>query len=510
MFRFSLVKEAWIPVIRDGQPATLSLLEAFRQAHLIDRIEDASPLVVGALHRLLLAILYRAVAPTECSFTTDEVAEIYKNPQGKHQTAIADYLAHWECRFDLFSPTRPFYQTVGIDAKTKTVSQLSAELSSGSNKLLFDHTFDEQTLALEPGEAARLLIARQMLAIPEGSGYSPSPIGGTALVLAMGRNLHETLCLNLIPYDEKDFKADHPVWESERDRPLAEQPIRGLTHRYTWMSRLIRLVPEEQAGTTRVRFVQYGPATKLVAEGEGSSFNPDPMVAYRLTEKNEYRALAFRTDRAFWRDFAVLVPQKAKGSYTPPLVVEMAFSLLNELQQLTALRTMVLGATNDKAKFELWRTEYHQLPQAISSNRKEDAYAQLSQSLQVAEELGKKLSGAARVLAQHLLSHGQRNPDKADITRLVNSFPTYSTYWSELEQAFPWLVDQLTDQFEAKKVQAGWFDRLIKASDHAWQLTRLAAGDDAFALRAIYRAEGILRAAQKKLCPTTEETKEAS
>jgi CRISPR system Cascade subunit CasA len=487
-YSFNLVDRPWIPVRVGGRLELFSLEQTLLRAREIERLEDGSPLVLVALHRLLLAVLHRALeGPRDATQNAEWITG------GFPEERIRGYFERFRPRFDLFDSKWPFYQVAGYENRAKSIAQLAAELSSGTNKLLFDHTQEDAPPALSAAEAARLLVARQMLAIPEGAGYSPSPVGGAALVLPTGDNLLETLCFNLVPYAPD--QDDRPVWEQGRPRPDAEQVILGLTHRYTWTSRLIRLVPETLDGETVVRFLHYGPACRLL---EGAVFNPDPMLAYRVTDEKlgTRRAVSFRKNRALWRDFTALLP---KDSPLSPQVVRVAEGVMHELGRVAAVPTLVLGATNDKAKFEFWRAELHLLPQAISANREEDVYATLEDALKQAEELGEALRKAAWVLARKLLSHGGRDPDPADVRRRVDSFPTYAAYWSSLDSAFPKLLERLTVNYRWAEVDRFWKAQLLEASRRAWDLTVAAAGDDAFALRAIYSAQGLLAEAQRPL-----------
>src|SRR5262245_6008272 len=57
---FNLLEEGWIPcVMSDGEARELSLRNALIEADRIREIFDTSPLVTAALHRLLLAVLWR-------------------------------------------------------------------------------------------------------------------------------------------------------------------------------------------------------------------------------------------------------------------------------------------------------------------------------------------------------------------------------------------------------------------------------------------------------------------
>jgi CRISPR system Cascade subunit CasA len=67
MSRFNLIDEPWIPV-RDlrGNRKELGIKETLLRSRELASIEHSSPLVVAALHRFLLAVLYRALeGPTD-------------------------------------------------------------------------------------------------------------------------------------------------------------------------------------------------------------------------------------------------------------------------------------------------------------------------------------------------------------------------------------------------------------------------------------------------------------
>ena len=62
MSRFNLIDEKWIPVrFPDGSRDELGIRDTLLRSMEIEAIEDPSPLVVAALHRFLLAVLYRAL-----------------------------------------------------------------------------------------------------------------------------------------------------------------------------------------------------------------------------------------------------------------------------------------------------------------------------------------------------------------------------------------------------------------------------------------------------------------
>ena len=61
---FDLTCRPWIPCLtQDGDTQEMSILEVLSDAHRLQEIADASPLVTVALYRLLLAILHRVFGP---------------------------------------------------------------------------------------------------------------------------------------------------------------------------------------------------------------------------------------------------------------------------------------------------------------------------------------------------------------------------------------------------------------------------------------------------------------
>ena len=77
MSRFNLIDERWIPVrFPDGSRDELGIRDTLLRSKEIEAIEDPSPLVVAALHRFLLAILYRALeGPTDI----DQAKKLFKD-----------------------------------------------------------------------------------------------------------------------------------------------------------------------------------------------------------------------------------------------------------------------------------------------------------------------------------------------------------------------------------------------------------------------------------------------
>lgn len=501
MHTFNLITQPWIPVREGNQLKEVSLEQVLLEGHRFERIEDPSPLVTIALYRLLPAILHRALQGPENSY---EAAKWFSN--GFDAEKIRAYLTKHQDRFDLFHPERPFYQVPDftLERSRRSWTVLAPELNSDNNKVLFDHTVTSRPRPLRPAEAARLLVANQTFALSAGKSVlchtATAPVATAALALMLGENLHETLCLNLVSYPKSEYERDFATWEQEPLRvsdlqncEAAKATPKGIVHRYTWFSRAVRLEPEEEGGETVVRWIAYASGIRY----EEAAIRPDPMVAFRPDPKDpsKHYPLGFREGRALWRDFASLLPRP--GFAHSPGVVEHARNVYRALGTRfkgRGIPVMVAGLANDQAKVELWRGEVYRLPEAILSDK--DIWRFVEENLKRAEEMGGALNGAARALATQLLTLGDRQPHKDDVSKLVQSFPHQAAYWSALEGQFANWIVRLGPDFEEQqaRLEQDWLKTLQREALRAWQLTKLAAGDDARALRAIHKSEGILQA----------------
>lgn len=500
---FNLITQPWIPVRKGEELLLVSLEQALLEAREFERIEDPSPLVTAALHRLLLAVLHRALeGPADAC----EAAEWFE--EGFDRGKIQTYLSKYRDRFDLFHPERPFYQVpdFSLEDSRRSWTVLAPELNSDNNKVLFDHTVTSRPRPLHPAEAARLLVANQTFALSAGKSVlchtATAPVATAALALVLGDNLHQTLCLNLVAYSKGEHERDAATWEQEplrvadlKDCERARASAKGIVHRYTWLSRAVRLHPEEEGGQPIVRWIAYASGVRY----EESRVRRDPMVAVRTDPRDptRERPLGFSEGRALWRDFAALLPKP--GSAQGLAVADHARNVYRALGRhfkQRGLPVMVAGQASEKAKakIELWRGEIYRLPEAILSEA--DLRVFVERCLNEAEEMGGVLNGAARALAAELLTMGDRQPHKDDVSRLAQSFPHQVAYWSALEGHFADWISQLGPDFERQQtwLERAWREILQREALRAWRLAALAAGDDARALRAVHKAEGILLA----------------
>ena len=200
MSRFNLIDEKWIPVrFHDGTRDELGIRDTLLRAKEIAAIEDSSPLVVAALHRFLLAVLYRALeGPTD----PDQSKAWFK--AGWPSEKITTYLEKWRDRFWLFDEKNPFGQIPTFEPKAwRAWTALAAEHNADTAKVLFDHVDTTASGSIKPAAAVRWLLATQTFAVSAGKSEiahtGTAPSAGSVMAIPVGLNLLDTLLFCLVP-----------------------------------------------------------------------------------------------------------------------------------------------------------------------------------------------------------------------------------------------------------------------------------------------------------------------
>lgn len=490
--RFNLVDEAWIPVrYLDGRPAELGIRDTLLQAPDIAGIEDPSPLVVAALHRFLLAVLYRAIdGPTDI----EQAKALFKS--GLPADRISAYLAHWRERFWLFDEKYPFGQIPTFEPRIwRAWTVLAAEHNADNAKVLFDHVDVGDAGTIAPAAAVRWMLATQTFSVSCGKSElahtGTAPAATAAMVLPLGENLQDTLLLALVPQNREVMAGDIPLWEREPEAVSALQgdctrAISGIADRYTWRIRAIRLQTSNDPSVGWLAF-----ASGVAHQG---TEQPDPMLGYRIDEKKGKLPIQFR-GRGFWRDFDSLLPD---ATQLAPQVVEHAVRLSKLAPGRFPRSVLVLGQANNKAKIEYWRMERFILPEVLAGDRY--IRTDIRQMLALAEDVQKSLWLASKTFARNLLSRGGREPDGKDITNFVDQMQVSAQYWSSLESSFHQILHEYTLNRDPEDIRYLWMRFVRDAFRTAWEQYRggVSTGD-AWAIRALVKAEQPIRRQLKAL-----------
>lgn len=488
MSRFNLIDEPWIPVrFPDGTRAELGVRDTLLRAKVIAVIEDPSPLVVAALHRFLLAVLYRALeGPTDI----DQAKDWFK--AGLPADKIEAYLEQWRHRFWLFDETAPFFQIADFDPKKWNAwTVLAAEHNANNAKVLFDHIDVTRPGDIPESKAVRWVLAIQTFTLGGGNSefqYTKgAPSTKTAMLLPLGRNLEDTLLLCLVPQNRAVFAQDLPVWERDAEAVASlksgvKRGISGYADRYSWRARSIRLRGDEAGNVSALAFAS--------GVENASKDSLDPMLAYRVDKDKGRLPIQFK-ERGLWRDFDSLLPDDTRLA---PAVIEHAAALTSFARDRFPQSILALGLANNpriEAKIEYWRMECFALPQALLGDRA--IRTEIRQLLGDAEETQKALWQACRRFARDLLSRGEREPDGKDVGKFVEQMPAIASYWSRLEAAFHDTLRHYTLERDADDIRLDWLKTVRAALRDAWaQHAASVSTGDAWAIRALVRAEGAI------------------
>lgn len=563
MDTFSLLEREWIPVVAGGgERRHVSLRDSLLRAAEFRRIDAGHPLQTAALYRLHLALLHRALKGPQ---DAEQGADWYL--AGHFPDDVAHYLDRYADRFHLFGP-QPFLQVKDLDPALvgenfrSHWTRLSAEEGSPNTTALYNveaRPGGDRSDALTPAQAALRLLEHQTFALGGlikrfTTSARAAPVATAGLFLAEGANLHQTLCLNLVPYPQAMHGPDLPPWE---EAPLTVAQIRacydpeqprvaaGYASRYTWPSRSVLLLPEEAPQGVVVRWIGFGAGVPLAGPGEGSGTGTDPMVSLRPSRdpKNEQPfPYKLRRERLLWRDMNALLPDPAaqvsedrKGGVkvrpgTPPKTVSQARAVMRAVAERQrrvqpppvpsqdapedawaeegtpdaraahpVIPMVVFGQLTDQGKAFAMRQETYTLPEAFIENP-EAFRDHVQAALTDASTVGEGLRRSVHLLAHALLKKdAERDPHKDDVGKLANQIPAEPTYWAGLDT--PFRAYLLALDADPQVALRDWHAALRREALAGWHTAEEAAGMNAAGLRAVEKAQGPLLKALNTLKP---------
>ena len=511
MSRFNLIDEKWIPVrFPDGTRDELGISDTLLRAGEIAAIEDPSPLVVAALHRFLLAVLYRALeGPTDI----DQAKALFKT--GLPGEKITAYLEKWRDRFGLFDEKYPFGQIPTFKPnKWRAWTSLAVEHNADTAKVLFDHTSEAEPGSISPAEATRWLFATQTFAVSTGkseiSHTGTAPSAGSMMVIPIGLKLLDTLFFCLIPQNRMVMGADIPIWEKEaesveylktkikvidkksggdKDRTV-EREATGVVDLYTWRTRAVIFKESSSGHITNLGFAS--------GVGYKESLDCDPMLGYTIKEISEKGAkdkvkrkfsVQFE-EKGVWRDFDSLLPDETRLA---PKVIEHAVVLTRKDRNRFPLGVLVVGQKYfpPRPNVAFWRREFFVLPEAISGDR--NIRHEIHELLVDANNGADVLNRACEAFARDMLGHGTRKVEKADVISFVEQMSVPSFYWAVLESRFHEILSEYTLDRDPDDIRHQWLKSVMDALAQTWrQHSASVASGDVWAIRALVKAEGLI------------------
>ncbi|HEU5128258.1 MAG TPA: type I-E CRISPR-associated protein Cse1/CasA [Glycomyces sp.] len=478
---FNLIDDPWILAQRhDGAVAALSLTELFGDATEYARLVGDLPTQALPILRLALAIMHQALDGPADEAAWAALWEAERLPA----ESISSYLDGYRPRFDLLHSTTPFYQVADLTTK-KTEAGLSAfiaDVPTGNPK--YTTRAAEGLRRIGFGEAARWLVHCQAFDLsgikgaadgdPRAKGGKSYPIGPGALgrlgaVYPEGDNVAQTLLLNLIPdaflsRSGADIVAeDVPVWERDPHGPAPEERRpesvpKGLRDLYTWQSRRLRLVFDDE-----------GVTGALICQGDRlelrDQFAVEPMTAWRRSENQERQLkskqpvyLPRRHDpaRNVWRGLAAALPALTGGPANgdkaiAPLVTRWIGEAYSSglLERGRRVGYHVSGAaygTQEAVITDLIDDRLTVAAAVFDTGHRELATA-VAAAADDAEQAVKALAGFARDLAR--AAGGHDNVDGAGATAAESAYAALDTAYRA------WLAG-LDPDTDTDRARTGW------------------------------------------------------
>lgn len=453
---YNLLDEPWIPVrLLDGTIADVGLLELLRRTTEIADLACELPTQSIAIQRLVLAIAYRVAPPRD---VRDWVRQW---DEGAPTEQMIEYLERWRDRFFLFGGRFPFMQVSDLRTAKDAVSGLEKLIADVPNGEQFFTTRHGRALAcIPPSEAARWLVHAQAYdpsgirsgavgdsQVKGGKGYpiGPSWCGHLGLVWLKGKDLDETLVLNLVPTDAAQLRGVESStewgacsWEVSE----AESAVRGdyslldpsgtprdisIPRLLTWHSRRVRLVGNRE-GVTGVVLAQ---GDKLAPQ-QMYRYEPQSLWRYSTPQSKKfkqdvYMPRKYEAGRALWRNLPGTLPtvttvqgvdKQPKQEFLPSATLSFHYQLDNASIETTypkVMRIQAVGVTYgpQEATFEDIYSDELTLSVAVMRVEHEDLSAEIDRQVRLTEEIARDVGNLAANLARAAGESGEGAGDGA-------------------------------------------------------------------------------------------------
>ena len=440
---FNLLDEPWIPVrLLDGTIADVGLLELLRRTTDIADLACELPTQSIAIQRLVLAIAYRVAPPGDARDWARQWDD------GAPTERMIEYLERWRDRFYLFGGRFPFMQVADLRTAKDSVSGLEKLIADVPNGEQFFTTRHGRALAcIPPSEAARWLVHAQAYdpsgirsgavgdsQVKGGKGYptGPSWCGHLGLVWLKGKDLDETLVLNLIPADAAGLRGVESStewgacsWEAAEP----ENAVRGdyslldpsgtprdvsISRLLTWHSRRIRLVGDS-SGVTGVVLAQ---GDKLAPQ-EMRLYEPQSLWRYSTPQSKKFKTdvympRKYEAGRALWRSLPGTLPtvttvqgadKQPKQEFLPSATLSFHYQLDNASIQTTypkVMRIQAVGVTYgpQEATFDDIYSDELTLSVAVMRVEREDLSAEIDRQVRLTEEVARDVGTLAANVAR--------------------------------------------------------------------------------------------------------------
>ena len=256
---YNLLDKPWINVeYFNTSTAKIGIRQTLIDAENIRDIKapvfrgDVADIYDVLVYKLLTTIIMAAYFKKENKYAAQNsrYLEILRQ-DGIYSEEVQRYLAKFEDRFDIFSDTHPFLQNIALQSIAKDAKSDDGYKSwnilvpSGNNHVFGkNRSIDtSKTKVIDQYEitdeefAYMLLYLANMGRTPMSTHFPENSLAGkvTAFVVPKGKNLADTLLLNILPLKnstkpiENDEKPDMPVWELNDIQEIKDYPNADLS-----------------------------------------------------------------------------------------------------------------------------------------------------------------------------------------------------------------------------------------------------------------------------------------
>ncbi|MBP9013271.1 MAG: type I-E CRISPR-associated protein Cse1/CasA [Smithella sp.] len=500
--------DPWIPVVTtSGKPTMASLCDVLTEG------EKYADLAVRPHERVSLMRLFLCVAHAALDGPRNhnEWCEVPVSLPRKVHIYFLEWNKDEKQAFELFHQKKPWLQVANLklteSGKPSPVALLDFELATGNNSTLFDHqgTLTSRIIAPEkialnlltfqnfsPGGGAPIAQWHEKKTSQVGNPDAPCLSQSMAHCLLRGKNLAETIHLNLPTYDRikiayreywydkkkkedvfKNVEFGRPVWECFPDKPDNLTAIQNATQTY-----LGRLVPISRWVRLFEKSDQMYCCNGFEYATHKDGFPAEPTAAVCLITKKdkkgkvvtERKVVGINPEKATWRELSALLTKRLSDGLGGPLAIENA-------PYDAAFDFQVCAMIRDQASMDIGIESVFHLSPAFQSNLSSYSY-EVKQAEQISQQLRRAIEAYRNTIDNDWAARIKRTQAK-DQWKLRNRLAQAASlsYWTTVEKNLPLLMSHIetigTDA--ATKTREAWRKMLYASACDAY---RAACGNE--------------------------------
>jgi CRISPR system Cascade subunit CasA len=431
-----------------------------------------------SLMRLLICIAHAALdGPAD-------IDEWDKAPEKLPESA-AKYLNNKQEVFELFHPQKPFLQISRLERvsdKITLVSKMEFNLSSQTGQELFDHGLRKNGFYyshelplllityLNFSTGGGLPVAKWDTVATKQVGNKDAPCVAASMyhTLLRGRNITETLCLNLLTKqtvrNRLGIRWGNPVWEMMPAAPDDEPSISNANNSY-----LGRLVPLS-------RWIKLDNQSNQMLGCNGFDYENQAIrePSATLVVRNEKRVLlGATTAKSVWRDLPALIIKRVSDD---SLGGAITLQNIPDNKPFDIYVGALIRKPGQQDIVDMVESVLH-IPASMNTDLGIAAY---EAEVRYAEGLGGRLYDAVSCYFKNLsddwaIRIRNMNPQKRQALRrqLLNRATNY--FWTSVEKLRPLLMAHVDtigkDADKVKKSRNVWRKAVHKAARDAYRIT---------------------------------------